>query len=386
MALDESLLPWLMLTLTPGVGTRTQRQLLKAFGLPEAIFSSRTENVIEIGGSRCRGLMESEGSVGEERQAKIQKALDWLQRPGNHLVTLADSDYPALLLDLPDPPTTLYVKGERSHLASMGSQAISIVGSRNATQQGVRNAREFSCALARKSWTVVSGMALGIDGAAHEGALAAGGLTVAVIGTGADRIYPARHHDLAHQIATEGLIVSEFPLGTPALAANFPRRNRLIAALSGGILVVEASLESGSLITARLAGDLGREVLAIPGSIHAPQARGCHRLIREGAKLVETVADIEEELEGRRYPVGVMAAIAPDDGMAQTETLHHGNLEGDSRFSQLLDCMGHDPVSPEQLATILSWSTSEIVTLLMELELEGQAETLPGGRYQRIGP
>ncbi|MDE2585717.1 MAG: DNA-processing protein DprA, partial [Betaproteobacteria bacterium] len=279
---DAGLASWLRLTLVPGIGPETQRMLLAAFGLPEQIFSADRQALRQVIGKKADLLLDTDNSEA------VAGAQTWAAQPGNHITTLGDPDYPRLLLEIPDPPSLLYVKGRPELL---NRPALAMVGSRNATPQGLQDAERFAANLAAQGFTITSGLALGVDGAAHRGALSAGGDTVAVIGTGADRIYPSRHRDLALAVAEQGAIISEFPLGTPPVAHNFPRRNRLIAGLCRGCLVVEAAVESGSLITARLAAEQGREVFAMPGSIHSPLAKGCHRLIKQGAKLVETAQD-----------------------------------------------------------------------------------------------
>jgi DNA processing protein len=352
---------WLRLTLIPGIGGQTQRKLLAAFGLPEQIFAaSRSELRAVIGDKSTDLLLEADSSTA------IATALQWARQPGQRILTLADDEYPGALLDIPDPPSVLYVRG-RCEL--LGQPGLAIVGSRNATPQGEGNAKAFASALAAEGLCIVSGLALGIDAAAHRGALNAGGSTVAIIGTGADRLYPARNQALATEIAEKGAIVSEFPLGTPAAAANFPRRNRLISGLSRGVLVVEAAVESGSLITARMAGEQGREVFAIPGSIHSPQSRGCHRLIRQGAKLVETAQDIMEELgcviEDRKQ------ASKNDDAT-------------DDPAAQILACTGFDPVTMDELVARSGLTAEALSVILLQLELDGRVSSLPGGRYQRL--
>jgi DNA processing protein len=361
---------WLRLTLTPGIGSQTQRKLLAAFGLPGRIFSAEPGALRAVIGDKATSLL-----LESANEAAIEAALAWINVPGQHVMTLADTDYPKCLLDIPDPPALLYLRGRRELLGSLGQEmppALAIVGSRNATAQGEANARAFGHALAGAGLTIVSGLALGIDAAAHRGALAAEGGTIAVIGTGADRLYPARNRDLATEIAEKGVIVSEFPLGTPAVAANFPRRNRLISGLSSGVLVVEAAVESGSLITARLAGEQGREVFAIPGSIHSPQARGCHRLIRQGAKLVETATDILEELNLQR-PLCKPASVMPP-----------GVAAGNDDAARVLDCAGFDPCTMDELVTRTGLTADALSVILLQLEFAGSLATLPGGRYQRL--
>lgn len=365
MTADAGLAAWLRLTLLPGIGGQTQRSLLRAFGLPEAIFGASIKALSDV-----VGLSQAERLLTLNVAVDIEAALDWATLPGNHILTLADGDYPQALLEIADPPVVLYLKGR---VELLNRPALAIVGSRNPTPQGVANAANFAATLTGAGLTIVSGMALGIDAAAHRGALDGGGLTVAVIGTGADRVYPARNRDLAQAISDQGAIVSEFPLGTAALAANFPRRNRLIAGLSQGCLVVEAAARSGSLITARLAADAGREVFAIPGSIHSPLSKGCHQLIKQGAKLVESAQDILEEL---RWPV---APATGETGSAAAES-HPAEPEADS----LLAMLGHDPCTLDTLADRAGLTPDALLAMLLQLELEGRVTSLPGGRYQRL--
>ena len=353
----EGLAGWLRLTLTPGIGGETQRKLLAAFGLPEAIFTAGRLAVRSVAGERADLLFDHD--CGDA----IAQSLAWAAQPNQHILTLADAAYPQALLEIADPPTVLYVRGNPAHLQRRG---LAVVGSRNATPQGQQTAETFARALAAKGIGIISGLALGIDAAAHRGALAAGGETIAVIGTGADRIYPARNKELALAIAERGVIVSEFPLGTPALAANFPRRNRIISGLSRGVLVVEAAPESGSLITARLAAEQGREVFAIPGSIHSPVARGCHKLIKQGAKLVETAQDILEELGGYASP------------LMETQPAHT------APENNILKALGHDPCDLDDLVERTGMGTDLLLGELLTLELAGLIATLPGGRYQRL--
>ena len=365
---DASLASWIRLTLIPGVGGETRRLLLKTFGLPEAIFAA--------GMGALRGVIEP--ALAERllltdpaSAAEVDAALAWAAEPGNSILTLADSGYPQALLTTPDPPVLLYVKGRVDLLNRPG---LAIVGSRNATPQGIANAEAFAASLAGVGLTIVSGMALGIDAAAHRGALSApgenAGATIAVIGTGANRIYPARNRELARKIAQHGAIVSEFPLDTPALAANFPRRNRLIAGLAQGCLVVEAAARSGSLITARLAAEAGRDVFAIPGSIHSPLSKGCHQLIKQGAKLVESAQDVLEEL-GWRGP-----SAAPAHGIAAASM--------DAAAANLLATLGSDPCDIDTLARHSGLTPEILLAMLLQLELEGHVANLPGGRYQRV--
>jgi DNA processing protein len=365
LADNDELAAWLRLTLVPGIGAERQRQLLAAFGPPEQVFAmGRTALGGVIGPPLADRLLDT------DTHAAVDTALAWAGQAGNAILCLGDPAYPQALLDIHDPPVLLYVKGDPARLKAPG---LAIVGARSATPQGHATAMAFARSLSRAGLSIVSGLALGIDAAAHEGAVEEAGGTVAVIGTGADRIYPARNQDLARRIAQQGAIVSEFPLGTPAVARNFPRRNRLIAGLGQGVLVVEAALGSGSLITARLANEQGREVFAIPGSIHSPLSKGCHRLIREGAKLVETVDDILEEL---RIPV-------PHGATHHQEALPDA-VSGDSGVLRVLQALGHDPADIDTLARRSGLTADELYAILLSMELDGQVARLPGGRFQRL--
>lgn len=364
MAAQTELAAWLRLTLIPGIGGETQRQLLKAFGAPVAIFAAPAAARASIGSGLAERL------TAHDCTAEIEAALAWAAQPGNRLLTLADTEYPQALLTAADPPVLLYVKGD---VALLNRPACAIVGSRNATKQGEANAEAFAAALAGAGLAIVSGLAAGIDAAAHRGALAATeGATIAVIGTGIDRIYPARNEGLAREIAARGVIVSEFAIGTPPLPANFPRRNRLIAGLAQGCLVVEAARQSGSLITARLAAEAGREVFAIPGSIHSPQSKGCHALIRQGAKLVEAAQDILEELKWeKRIGATPTAAVSPTPSFRE---------EADP----VLAAIGYDPVELDTLAARSGLAPDALLARLLPLELDGRIAQLPGNRYQRL--
>lgn len=360
MPLAEDLAAWLRLSLVPGLGSEGLRRLLAAFGGPEqALAASRAALARHVAEPVAAAIKQG----GQDEAVAAVSA--WLEQPGNHVLTLADPGYPRQLLQIPDPPPLLYVKG-RSELLSR--QALAIVGSRHATAQGLANAETFARTFSDAGLTVVSGLALGVDAAAHRGGLAGTASSVAVLGTGADVVYPARNRALAHELAARGALVSEFPLGTHALAGNFPRRNRLISGLSLGCLVVEAAVDSGSLITARLAAEQGREVFAIPGSIHSPLAKGCHALIKQGAKLAENARDILEEL---RLQAPAPSTPGEDSGI-------------DARSRALLDALGHDPCDPDTLAARCGLSAAEIAALLTQLELEGRIAPLPGGLYQRV--
>jgi DNA processing protein len=362
MSINESLGAWLALSLTRGLGGEGARKLLREFGSPEAVFSAPLRSLRLI----VKPEVAAEISLGIINEA-IEPALAWLEDCNNHIVTLADDDYPQSLLNIPDPPLLLYVKGR---LDLLNKPSLAVVGSRNATPQGLKNADAFSQSISDAGLCVISGMAHGIDAAAHRGALRGSGGSIAIVGTGLNKVYPAANRELAHALAAEGTIISEFPLGTPPLAPNFPRRNRLISGMSLGCLVVEASLQSGSLITARLALEQGRDVFAIPGSIHAPQSKGCHALLKQGAKLVESARDILEELDSLIVPVRPV----------------HGNAEPDAGNgnSVLLELMGHDPVAIDVLNSRCNLTVGQLSAMLLALELEGHISVLPGGLYQRI--
>ena len=357
---------WLRLIATPGVGSATARRLLAAFGPPAAVLAQRHGALAEAVGPTVASRLQVEPP---EWPALLARTQAWLTQPDHHLIALGDAAYPASLLTTPDPPPLLHVVGDPAALSA--PRALAVVGSRNPTPQGADNARAFARALAAEGVCIVSGLAAGIDAAAHEGALAAGGRTVAVVGTGVDRVYPARHRALAHQIAAAGCLVSEHPLGTPPLAPHFPRRNRIIAGLTQGTLVVEASLGSGSLITAELATQMGREVFAIPGSIHAPQSRGCHALIRQGAKLVETAEHIHEELRA----VWGLAAGTPAPASGATPS---------PADDPVLAALGHDPTPFDLLQARCGWDTARLQAHLLTLELDGHVQRLPGGLLQRV--
>ena len=359
---DADLNGWLRLAAVPGLGGEAERKLLNAFGLPDAIFDASFSAL-----SAVVGPGTAEALTHHDATAFIETATAWMHEPGNRIVTLADAAYPQALFDQADPPLLLYAKGR---VELFNHPALAIVGSRNATRQGEANAEAFAAAIAGAGITVISGLALGIDAAAHRGALQTDASTIAVIGTGADRIYPARNASLARSIAEHGLVISEFPLGTPPIASNFPRRNRLIAGLGMGCLVVEAAQRSGSLITARLAAEMGRDVFAIPGSIHSPLARGCHALIRQGAKLVESAQDVLEELRWERK--------------AQASNEMNDALPVDGGDALLLQLLGHDPCSADVLVEKSGLTADNVLAMLTALELDGHVAQLPGGLYQRL--
>ena len=385
---------WLRLTLSQGVGNSAARRLLARFGLPQDIFR-QPESALQ----HCVTLAQAKAlcTVPSGWEALLETTWHWLegadpQGPARAVITLGDARYPQSLLDTEDPPLLMYLMGAARLVAQNPfptGRCLAVVGSRNPTAQGADNARLFSRALRGAGFTIVSGLALGVDAAAHEGALdvssdpfaEATPATIAVVGTGLDRVYPRKNLDLAHRIAAHGVLVSEYPLGTPPLAANFPKRNRIISGLSQGTLVVEAALASGSLITARMAAEQGREVFAIPGSIHAPQSRGCHALIRQGAKLVESAQDVLEEL---RMPPAAGKQSASSGAAVLDE---EGSRDIDTRQTEspLLQALGFDPMGVDALVARTGMDAASLQVELLELELDGQVARLPGGLYQRLG-
>ena len=355
---------WLTLASVKGLGSQALHSLLSTFGSPEATVSASQGVLRKVVSPEIATAIK----LGDA--TFVETALGWVVADAtNHLLFWDDPEYPKALLDVGEVPVVLYFRGRRELLQR---PSLAIVGSRNATPSGLQTAEEFAQALAAAGLTIVSGLALGIDAAAHRGALRAGstgGSTLAVVGTGIDRIYPARNEALARRIAEEGGVLSEFPLGTPALKMNFPQRNRLISGLARGVLVVEAALGSGSLITARSAGEQGREVFAIPGSIHSPLSKGCHKLIREGAKLVETAGDVLGELR-------VATSVEATDSKSRAEPGERGTL---------LRALGFDPLTPDELVGRLSWPVERVMTHLLELEMSGRIARINTGRFQRIG-
>jgi DNA processing protein len=378
---------WLRLALAQGVGNETARKLLATFGSAPAIFQQSQATLSQLGSDKLgRNIRETPPALA----GQLQTTLQWLQAAEDRrIVTLGDPQYPPSLLDIEDPPLMLYMMGVLAIRAPSAIKTIAnditprlaIVGSRNPTPQGELNARQFAKEFGARGLCVVSGLALGIDGAAHDGALLGGGTTIAVVGTGLDRVYPKKHLELAHRIAGQGMIISEFPLGTPPLMSNFPRRNRIISGLSQGVLVVEAALKSGSLITARLAAEQGKEVFAIPGSIHSPQSRGCHALIKQGAKLVETAQDVLEEL---KIPMqGAQEGSSEESGDAEDSGFN--GVKGQPRADRaFLSALGFDVVSLDALQARTGLATAQLQAQLLELELEGHVVRLPGGLFQRI--
>ena len=381
----DELAAWLRLAETPTLGRVSARRLLAAFGSPErALDADESALVAVVGRAPARALL----ARNTLRDALPDSTWRWLeaahdQAPRDILV-LGDPRYPDLLLQAADPPLLLYTIGR---VELLRAPSVAIVGSRHATPQGLANAHEFALYLSERDLTIVSGLALGVDGAAHEGGLAAAGSTIAFVGTGLDHVYPTKHEALAARIADSGLIASEYSLGTRPRPDNFPRRNRLIAGVSQGTLVVEAALQSGSLITARMALESGREVFAIPGSIHSPQARGCHRLIQEGAKLVETGDDVLNELRasGSMLRMAHLSAAQPSLFASSPAEFAAAADAPDSPDASLLRALGHDPVTFDALASRTGLPTDRLAAQLLDLELRGAVQRLPGGLLQRRG-
>lgn len=347
---------WLKLSLVPGIGDRTLTQLVTAFGSPEAVFASGRNAL-----SAYLTTKQIEAVLAGPDLALLAQTEEWLSQDSHSLMTLVDADYPSYLREISDPPPILYCLGRRELL---NRPCLGIVGSRNATPQGALDAEAFAQDLSQAGMTIVSGLALGIDAAAHRGGLSGLGSSIAVVGTGLDRVYPAANKNLAHKLAESGLIISEFALGTPPLAGHFPKRNRIISGLSRGVLVVEAAPDSGSLITARVAAEQGREVLAIPGSIHSPLSRGCHALIKEGAKLVESAQDVMEEMAW---------AITTPPGTPDIKAV-----------DPILDAMDAAPMTADSIALRCGLTLDALSAKLLMLELQGRVATLPGGRYQKL--
>ena len=348
---------WISVSLVPGIGPARYRALLSAFGLPGNILAASRSQLERIVSTDMAAAI-----LANDRRESIERTLAWAAQPNHHVLTLADTTYPPQLLEIADPPPLLFVIGNVDLLSKPG---LGVVGSRNASPQGEANAQQFSTAFSLAGLSIISGLALGIDAAAHRGGLSGPGSTIAVMGTGPDSLYPKRNLSLAAEIAQRGALVTEFPLGTVPLSGNFPRRNRLISGLSRGVLVVEAALASGSLITARQAADQGREVFAIPGSIHSPMSRGCHALIKQGAKLADSAQDVLEEL-----------------GMTLASNLSDPNKLG--MENNLIQHMGYDAVDLTTLATRAHLTPEAVSAMLLQLELEGKVASLPGGRYQRL--
>ena len=363
----QELAHWLALNRVPGLGLASCNKLLDDFGTPAAIFQADRAEMERYGLQPA-----SVEYIRNTPWSLVESDLKWLEKPGSHILTLNDPEYPQLLREISDPPLLLFIRGDPVVLSTL---QVAIVGSRKATPDGRRIARDFARQLAGLGLTVTSGLALGIDTQCHMGALDGGGKTVAVLGCGPDLVYPEKNRDLAESVVTNGALITEFHPGTPPLPANFPRRNRVISGLSLGTVVIEAGLRSGSLITARLASEQGREVFAVPGSIRNPLSRGSHALIRQGAKLVESVNDILEEL-------GALVNLVTRD--LENRENRHISVKGlDESSKLLLDNIGRDPVSIDDLVDASNMSASEISGLLLQMELQGYIETLPGGEFKR---
>jgi DNA processing protein len=365
----------LRLTLTPGLGRASALSLLRAFGSAQGLFSAHTDQLVSVVGmKKAKALAQ----VPAQLESHLKATQQWLQASTqHHLITWDDSCYPDTLRQVDDAPVLLFAQGNLDLLNKR--RALAIVGSRSPTPQGAKDAFAFAQTLTQQGWVIVSGLASGIDTAAHEGALVAQGETIAVVGTGLDRVFPTQNKALAERIAQHGLVLSEYLLGTPPLAAHFPQRNRLIAGLAVGTLVVEAALKSGSLITARLALEQGKEVFAIPGSIHSPIAKGCHQLIKQGAKLVESAEDILEELQAYKTPMSVRSfqSTRSEDQAARVPP---------SAFSDspLLAALGHQMMSLDELQGITGWDAAHLQIQLLELELQNRVARVPGGLFQQI--
>lgn len=399
----DTLRAWIRLSLEPGLKPVVLRNLLAHAGSADRVYALSHRQLAAVAGATLATRLRA--PVSSELENAIEATLEWAHDPAHHLLALDDVAYPPLLLEIHDPPPLLYVVGDP---ACLSRPAVAVVGARNATPGGLDNARAFARTLAGRGWCVVSGLAAGIDAAAHDGALEAGpdgGGTVAVMGTGADIVYPARNRVLAGRIAAHGALVTEYALGMPALPHQFPRRNRLVAGLARGVLIVEAAVQSGSLITARLAAEAGREVFAIPGSIHSPLSRGCHALLRQGAKLTETAHDIISELGGMQADAGIAGDLfdgrrrmvqsyevslptaamgsRPDTGDVCADAPASGGAGQTGAADSLLQALGHDPVHLDDLQRRLQWPAETVLAGLLALELDNSVARLPGGRYQR---
>lgn len=360
---------WLALHRAPNIGTAKFQALLEQFGTPRGVFECKRAELIACGLSNQATL----NYLQAPDWAMVDGDLAWLAEPDHYVLTLDDPAYPTLLREIAGPPSLLFVIGNPAVLSSL---QLAVVGSRNPTPGGKETAEDFARHLSGAGLTITSGLALGIDAASHRGALKGGGLTIAVAGTGLDRVYPARHRDLAHQIAEQGALVSEFTLGTPPLPEHFPRRNRIISGLSLGTLVVEAALQSGSLITARAAAEQGREVFAIPWSIHNPLARGCHALIRQGAKLVETANDILEEL-------GPLASIAASAAATSTSEGGNDHYRLGVEANNIIECLGYESTTVDTLVERSGLTAKAVSSILLTLELQGYVSSSSGGQYTR---
>lgn len=378
MPVPEGARDWLSLALAPGQGVRVHRLLREHYPAPPAMLTA-SDRELRAAGLDARAI----GALRNPDRARLSACLEWLDAGNHHLITIDDAFYPPLLKRIADPPPVLFAAGLPEALVK---PQLAVVGSRNASAGGLDNARAFAGTLARAGFVITSGLADGVDGAAHAASLDAGGMTVAIAGTGPDMVYPARHRELARRIAGQGVVASCFPPGTGVRQGNFPARNRIISGMSLGVLVVEAGTQSGSLITARLAAEQGREVFAIPGSIHNPLARGCHRLLRQGAKLVETADEIIDELAPlARELAGALTAMLDTpagDGLETGPRTPH--LE-DPEYRRLLDAVGYDPTPVDKIIARSQLTTAAVSSMLLLLELDGLVVAHPGGRYSRTG-
>jgi len=359
---------WLALWRVKGVGAKTYLSLLDVFSKPSNVFLASISELENAGVSTAvaQQIKRLDWHV-------IDPDLKWLQREDCHLMCWNDEDYPTLLKEMPDPPAVLFIRGDRNLLDSL---QVAMVGTRNPSPMAMKTARAFAKSFADFGLTVTSGLALGVDQAAHKGALDSTGKTIAVAATGLDRVYPASHKALAEEIIKTGALVSEFPIGTQPKPGYFPRRNRIISGLSLGVLVVEAAIKSGTLVTAKHAVEQGREVFAIPGSIHNPLAKGCHHLIRQGAKLVETADDVLEEL-------GHLSRAAVSEESEQNKAITDSDLSIEGDYAALLDKMGFDPTSVDELIAETHFTAEEISSMLLVMELEGLVSSAPGGLFYR---
>jgi len=354
---------WLALNRAPYLGSISIQRLLEHYPSPVEILEAPAAELADHG-LNSRQIK----SLAEPDWAGVEIDLRWQEQDRARICVLSDEDYPALLRQIPDLPPVLYLFGNAEVI---GFQQIAVVGSRTPTPMGKETAHEFGAHLAALGLVVTSGLAHGIDAAAHRGAVSVGGMSIAVTGTGLDRVYPARHHDLAHEIAETGVLISEFPLGSPPRPGNFPRRNRIISGLSRGVLVVEAALRSGSLITARLALEQGREVFAVPGSIHNTLAKGCNTLIRQGAKLVETAQDILEEFPD----------FAADWSAEPVQDCAVTAFELDEDYRKVLENVGYEATSVDTVVERSGLTVDAVCSMLLVLELQGYIATMSGGRY-----
>ncbi len=378
--MTEERLQYISLALTSGVGDQTFLALLKHFHSAQAVLSADYQSLIPI----VKKSQTAHNILQQQSKQKAEETLEWLEKNNTQLLTLHDNQYPIQLAQGISPPPLLFARG---NIQLLEKPSLAIVGSRHATHLAKQTTYNWAQELSAKGLTIISGLAEGIDTAAHEGALTQEGKTIAVVGTGIDRVYPASNYPLAHLISTDGLLLSEFPLNTRPIASNFPRRNRIIAALSQATIVIEAAIKSGSLITARLANDMGKEVFAMPGSIHQPQSKGCHYLIKQGAKLLESTQDLFDEMPYLTSYTTTSTSpaysknITPDS--KNESPLNKDDLKNQEKCSTL-NKVGFDPIHPDELSHLLNISIPELQIWLLQLELEGKIVSLPCGKFQRL--